>query len=156
MRLKNYAPAGNQILLEIKEVTRGTIITLKPEADRIMKILKTGPTVTALNNMTNEKVKPGDYVMVNSNPMPQLDFDIDPNDSESKSIVALQTNDFNILAFYLPDKDEKTFFTPGAPKVDLESSREMKVIDNPGIDKSLYLKEERDNQVHLNSTIKLN
>jgi hypothetical protein len=145
MKLKNYAPAGNEILVELIEYSGGVVIQIKPEHEKIMKVLKTGPMVTALNPLTGEKVKPGDYVMLIASNLLQLTFDLE----DGSKIQTCQAKEFAIGAYYKPDPDEKKFLPHIEDAVESES-RDMKIFDNPGIDKAPYLKEEADNQKFLN------
>lgn len=150
MKLKNYAPAGHEILAELREYNDGTIITINPEHDKIMKVLKVGPMCTATNPLTNQPIKPGDYVMMDGMLLMQLNF-TELSENTGKPIKALQGKEFNIAAFYLPDTDEKKYMPHIDPATDkFKPSRELNVIDNPGIEHSTYLKEERDNQRALN------
>ena len=149
MRLKNYKPAGNEILFELKEYTTGVVIKIAPEHEKIMKILAVGPTVTIINPHTGKAAAPGDFAMLIAQNLLQLDFE--PEKPGGKKIVCLQAKEYAIGSFYLPDDDETKFLPAYNPTPEAEVTRTMNVIDNPGIEAGSYLKEERDNQLKLNS-----
>lgn len=146
MRLKNYAPAGNELLLELKEYSQGVVITVRPEHDKVMKILKVGPTVTILNPMTGKVAAPGDFCIAMSPNMMQFTFE----GENGEKVETVQTKEFGIASFYLPDSDEKKYFPAfkEGGKV-YEATRDLNVIDNPGIENSTYLKEEAENKLNL-------
>lgn len=146
MKLKNYAPAGNEILVELIEYSGGVVIQIKPEHEKIMKVLKTGPMVTALNPLTGTTVKPDDYIMLIASNLLQIDF----KEDDGTVTHTVQAKEFAIGAYYLPDTNETKFFPhiDDAPESD---SREMNILDNIGIDKAPYLKEEADNQKFLDN-----
>lgn len=148
MKLANYHPAGNEILMELKEFSTSAagVLLVKPNQEKIMKILKVGPTVTIHNPLTGAVAKPGDYCLPMSPNMMQFKFEM-PDGTE---IQAVQTKEFGIAAFYLPSDDETKFHTVlTEDNKTYESTRTMNVIDNIGIDKSLYLKEEAENKQKL-------
>lgn len=149
MKLANYAPAGNEILLEMKEYQEGIVKLSKPEHDKIMRVLKIGPTVTILNPLTGKVVAVGDFCLPMSPNMMQFDFE---GETPEIRINAVQTKEYGIAAFYKPSPDEKKYM-PNIPasEKEYELSREMNIIDNPGIDKSPFLKEEMLNKQFLDS-----
>ena len=149
MKLKNYAPAGNEILLELKEYSKSAtgVILVKPDQEKIMKVLKVGPTVTILNPLTGTTVKPGDFALPMAPNMMQFEFTLE----DGSKIQAVQTKEFGIASFYLPDADETQFcIVPGKNDKEYPVSRDLNIIDNPGIEKSSYLKEEEQNKQKLN------
>jgi hypothetical protein len=148
MKLKNYSPAGNEVLVELKEYSSGIVIQVKPEHEKIMKVLKVGPTVTALNPLTGKTVAPGDFVMLVAANLLQLTFE--PLTPEGYKVQAVQAKEFAIGAYYLPDSDETKFF-PHIEDAPVSEERDMKIFDNPGIEHSPYLKEEAENKLHLNN-----
>ena len=147
MRLKNYFPAKNEVLLELKHFNKiGNVITPKPQADKIMKVLAVGPMCGA--------TKVGDLVMVNSVPMAQLEFE-GPLDDKGKptTIIALQGMEYNIMSYYRPDEDETSYFVKPAESPEVEHQGPQNIIDNPGIDQAPFLKEQDAHMKTLNLDI---
>lgn len=148
MKLKNYAPAGNEILLQLIEYSTSAagVVLVKPDQEKVMRVLKVGPTVTILNPLTGQTVKPGDFAMPMSPNMLQFEFLLE----DGSKISAVQTKEFGIASFYAPDKDETKFFavSTSSPE-DYSKTRDLNIIDNPGLENSSYLKEERENNLKL-------
>ena len=144
MRLKNYFPAKAEVLLELKHFNKiGAVITPKPQADKIMRVLAVGPMCTA--------TKVGDLVMINSTPMAQLEFE-GPLDDKGKptSIIALQGMEYNIMSYYRPDEDETTYFIKVEESPEVEHQGPQNIIDNPGIESAPFLKEQDEHMQALN------
>ena len=139
MKLKNYTPAYNQILLELKEykTSAAGIIMIKPEAEKIMKVLKVGPTC--------QDTKAGDYVLVDGAVMIQLSF----IDEQGKDVQTLQTKEYSVIAYYKPDEDESKFYTvvtPGEYVKDQVDDIKLNILKGTDENKSSFLKEHRATQ----------
>ena len=146
MRLKNYAPASNEILVQLIEYSGGLVIQIKPEHEKIMRVLKVGPMVTALNPLTGKVVAPGDHVMIIASNLLQLSF----QEEDGTKTQTCQAKEFAIGAYYKPDADEKKFYTFIEDAPASEDVNDMKIFDNPGIDKAPFLKEQADHLKALN------
>lgn len=146
MRLQNFKPARNYVLLELKQYNKiGEIITPNSQTDKVMTVLATGEGC--------ELVKVGDKVLMDDRPMIQLGFE--PVTEGGKQIICLLGQEFNIIATYAPDPDETQYYIPQRnPKpLDLEKPRNLNVIDNPGVEDGPYLKEEFENLEDLKNSI---
>lgn len=142
MRLKNYKPAKNEVLCELKHYQKiGKIITPDAQAEKIMKVLAVGPMCTA--------TKPGDHVLMSSVPMVQLEFE--EKNEDGKPIMALQGMEYNIMAYYLPEEDETRFFVQIPPSPEVERQGPQNIIDNPGIEQSPFLKDQANFLANLNN-----
>ncbi len=137
MKLKNYVPAGKQIIVHLKHYGQvGSIIMPDAQPDKIVRVLAVGDQC--------EKVKPGDYVLFDERAFLQMDM----TDENGKDITVLFATEFAIMGYYTPDPDETRFYVPikGKHGMGTNDTREMNIIDNPGIEASPYLKEEAENK----------
>jgi len=106
MRIKNFSPAGNQILAKVKYYntsTTGIVHKLKPEKDMFAEVVAVGPAA--------EGVKVGDLVMFGDVALMHLPFD----DENNNQVVCVLASSFNVLATYTKDKDETRIFVPEEP-----------------------------------------
>lgn len=106
MRLKNFQPAGNQVLAKVKFYNTsksGLIHNLKEERDMFATVVAVGPQV--------ERTKVGDVVMFGEVMVTQFPFE-----DGKEEILCILTNEFNILAYYTPDKDEDRIFVAEDPR----------------------------------------
>jgi hypothetical protein len=139
MRLKNYTPAKNDVVLELRHYSKiGGVYTPTPQADKIMRVLATGPRC--------EITKVGDLVLMNSALMATLEFELeelDPKTNKPKTVVTLQGTEFNVMGFYKPDENETNYkFIEIKAAEAPDSQGPQNIIDNPGIDQSPFLKEQ--------------
>ena len=134
IRLEAYRPLGNDVLLQVKEVTksRAGVLLPQPKRDRIMKVLRTGSLV--------DGVKPGDWILVGPHGQ-GVEFTVADGDGEK--ILAFQTSVHSIIGLY--DKDEtnedQVFMTedPDQRMPHEEAPGPKNIIDNPGIEKAPFL-----------------
>lgn len=148
MRLKNYRPAKNEVLLELKHYNNiNGIITPKPQADKIMRVLAVGPMCTA--------TKVGDLVLMSSVPMVHQELELDTQDEKGKpnKIVTLQGMEYNIMAYYHADPDEDKYHVVPEASPEVERQGPQNIIDNPGIDQAPFLKEQDAHMKALNLDI---
>lgn len=106
MRLKNFKPAGKQVLAKVKYYNTsasGIISNLKPEKDMFAEIVAVGPTV--------EEAKVGDLVMFGDVALLHLPFE----DETGTQVTCVMANEFAILAYYNKDSDENRIFVPEEP-----------------------------------------
>ena len=134
IKLKNYTPIGNDILLKVAQTStspRGILLP-NPQQDRIMQVLKTGSLVN--------DIVPGTWVLVG--PMGQ-GIDIPMKDHEGKTVYTVQTSVHSVIGLYDKEKDEDIVFMAGETQEspDLERVGPQNIIDNPGIEKAPFLKE---------------
>lgn len=140
MKLKNYTPAGKQIVVHLRAYGQiGAIITPEAQPDKITRVVAAGPLC--------EKTKAGDFVLLGDKGFLQMEMD----DHSGKPITVLFANEFDIMGYYIPDPDETRFYVPlrGANGLSTNDTRELNIIDNPGIEASPYLKEEAQNKLNL-------
>lgn len=133
MRLKNYKPAKNEVLCELREYKKvGSVITPNPVAEKIMRVLAVGPMCTA--------TKVGDFVLMAAVPMIQLEFE--EKGQDGKPLIALQGMEYNIMSYYTPDPDETKILPDVKEPAPTETQGPQNIIDNAGIEHSPYLKEQ--------------
>jgi hypothetical protein len=136
MKLKNYRPAKNEVLLEAKDIkVQNGIVLPNPQMEKLMKVVGIGPMTTA--------TKIGDIVLMNSAPMAQ----IEATDEHGKKQIYLQGMEYNIMGYYTPEPGEKTYNWISIPESTVEEMPGPKnIIDNPGIEKSRFLQEQHEFQ----------
>lgn len=118
MRLKNFTPAGNQVLAQVRyynNTENGLIQKLEPERDMFAEIVAVGPTV--------EKAKVGDFVMFSDVALIHFPFEDGPD-----IITCVLTNEFQIIGYYTPDKDENRIFVPDSPKREKSKDSGIQVV----------------------------
>ena len=117
MRLKNFEPSGHHILVEVRfyKTSLGGLLLNKPEQDLFGKIVKAGPLVTEYSI--------GDLVLFGDVSLIRLPF-------EGNKICVLAT-DFQIIAKYVPDKDEKRIFVISKSKTEQQDSGISMLGDGP-------------------------
>ena len=99
MKLKNYAPSGNQIVLHLKQYDSiGGIILPDAEPDKVLRVVAVGELCT--------KAKVDSYVMLNDRPYPQMTM----QDEGGKELSLLFATEFDIIGFYTPDPGETQFY----------------------------------------------
>ena len=106
MRLKNFKPAGKQVLAKVKyynTTASGIISNVRPEKDMFAEIVAVGPTV--------EEAKVGDLVMFGDVALLHLPFE----DEVGAQTTCVMANEFAILAYYAKDSDENRIFVPQEP-----------------------------------------
>ena len=132
MRLDEYTPLGNDILVEVKEVekTKAGVLLPQPQRDRIMKVLKVGSVV--------DGCKPGDWVLIgphgNGVELPFVDGD-------GVNVLTFQTGIHSIIGIYdKQDDEDKVFMSqPEGPVMENGQPGPSNIIDNPGIDHAPFL-----------------
>jgi hypothetical protein len=138
MKLKNYTPAGNQIVVHlIKHNKVGLLYTPTSYSDKVLKVVAVGPLC--------EKTKVNDYVLLDDRQFLQMELAGDEG-----TITVLLAREFDIIGYYTPDSEElnaaiatsKAFAGAEAQE---DSIRELNIIDGPGMEHSTYLKEEAEN-----------
>lgn len=132
MKLKNYEPVGNQIVLHLKEYDRiGVVILPDAEPDKVLRILKTGPLCT--------KAVPESYVLMQDRPYCQMTM----LDDNGNPITLLLATEFDIIGFYTPDPGETQFYVGikkgkgGVNAVDAE----LNILPGTNIEASPFLNE---------------
>lgn len=142
MKLKNYTPAGKQIVCHLKQYAQiGSIITPDAQPDKVLRVVAVGDLC--------EKTKVDDYVLLQDRNYLQMEM----ADAAGKDITVLLATEFDIIGYYKPDEGETRYYI-AIKKADGtvgNESRDMNIIDNPGIEHSPYLKEEAANTAALNS-----
>jgi hypothetical protein len=139
MKLKNYTPAGNQVVVHlIKHNKVGLLYIPTSYSDKVLKVVAVGPLC--------EKTKVNDYVLLDDRQFLQMELTVDEG-----TITVLLAREFDIIGYYIPDAEElssaiatsKAF--AGTETQDSDSVRELNIIDGPGMEHSTYLKEEAEN-----------
>jgi hypothetical protein len=138
MKLKNYTPAGNQIICGIRQHNKiGLVISPEAQIDKIVEVLKVGPLC--------KDAKAGDFVNLDDRGYLQMAME----NSEGKEVPVILATEFNIIGYYTPDPDEKQFYVAVKKPSGFAGNdevRELNIIDNPGIEKAPYLAEEEANK----------
>ena len=132
MRLKNYTPAGKQIALHLKQYAQiGSIITPDAQPDKVVRVIATGPLC--------ETTKVDDYVLLQNRDYLQMEM----QDANGKDITVLLATEFDIIGYYKPDADESRYYiaVKNSKGFSSNDTRELNVIDNPGLEHSSFLKE---------------
>ena len=112
---------------------------LTPITDKFTKIVATGENC--------QKYKIGEYVLLDDLQYLALPFEIKGEKNLVKCILA---REINVIGKYTPDAEE-TEVVLAAEKTEnrtlvTDNTRDLNVIDNPGIDQGSYLKEEEENK----------
>jgi hypothetical protein len=138
MRLKNYVPAGKQIICAIKQYNKiGLVITPDAQMEKIVEVLKVGPLC--------EIVQAGDFVNLDDRGYLQMSME----DASGVEVPVILASEFNIIGYYTPEPDEKQFYVAVKKASGLAGNdeiRELNIIDNPGIEQAPYLAEEAANK----------
>lgn len=140
MKLKNYTPAGKQIVLHLKQYGQvGSIYTPDAQPDKVLRVVAAGDLC--------EKAKVNDYVLLNDRNYLQMEMD----DDAGKAITVLLATEFDVIGYYTPEPGETRYYVAikNADGSAGNDTRELNVIDNPGIEVSPYLKEEAANNAAL-------
>lgn len=140
MKLENFELGHNYILVAIKEHSKvGQIELLKPITDKFTKLVAVGDGC--------QRYKLGEYVLLDDLQYLSMSFEIKGEKGPVKCILAREVN---IIGKYTPDKQEQEIVLAAEQAVDTsDNTRELNVIDNPGIEKGSYLKEEVANKEKL-------
>jgi len=132
MKLSNYFPVGNQIVLHLKEYDRvGVVIMPDAQPDKVLRVLKVGELCT--------KAIPDCYALMQDRPYCQMTMD----DDNGNPINVLLATEFDIIGFYYPDPGETQFYVGikkgkgGANAVDAE----LNILPGTNIEASPFLNE---------------
>tara|TARA_R100001086_G_scaffold240206_3_gene166113 strand:- start:2141 stop:2563 length:423 start_codon:yes stop_codon:yes gene_type:complete len=134
MRLKNYEPRANDVLVKVSQTqtSPGGIIMPSAQKDMIMEVLKVG-------SLVDETVKPGMHVLVMGS-----GYDFPMEDEKGNQVLVIQTSVHSIAGIYDKDSDEDTVFMineHGDAVGNNDSPGPSNIIDNPGIDQGTFLKD---------------
>lgn len=142
MKLENFELSNNYILVALKEHTKvGSVHVITPVTDKFTELVAMGEAC--------QKYKLGDLVLLDDLNYLSMPFSIKGHDKPVKCILA---REFNIIGKYTPDEDEtKVILQAKENNTTQETSRNLNVIDNPGVENAPYLKEEEENRIKLNS-----
>ena len=120
MRLENYRPAKQNVVLEeVKVASSGSIELFQETSVGYFKVVAVGPLC--------ETAKVGDYVIIKTQPVTELEF-VDK--------VRAQLPEFGIDGYYTPSNEELENPVP-IFEAENKEEEEMNVIDSEGGDNSL-------------------
>lgn len=130
MKLKNYTPVGNQIVLHLKEYDKvGVVIMPDAQPDKILKILKTGELC--------KLAKPDAYVLMQDRPYCRMTMDND----QGNEINVLLATEFDIIGLYVPEPDETQFYVGIKNKITGEPENALNILPGTNEELSPFLNE---------------
>lgn len=136
MKLDQYEPLGNDILLRVRQVNKTPkgIILPQAEQDRVMQVVKVG-------SLVEKPIVPGCWVLIGPGGQ-GVDIPFDTKDGER--VICVQASVHFVIGVY--DKDEENEDIVFIAREEGRSQHEAapgpsNIIDNPGIDKAPFLKD---------------
>lgn len=135
MRLSNYTPMSNDVLVKVEQstISPGGIIMSTPQKDMIVEVLKVG-------SLVDNTISVGKHVLLMGN-----GFQFPMEDENGDPILVIQASVHNITGIYDKQEDENIVFlvNEGGEPVPEEKPGPKNIIDNVGIDKGSFLKEQQ-------------